>query len=94
MNEAKMLKETKRYSAAKKDLDVFRAKLKMCLATCFVEFKETFPSADRVGDKSIEVCIDIRGNKYRLIIENYYAPHRCYFVEFLTHKDYDRKYHS
>lgn len=94
MNEAKMLKETKRYSGAKRDLDVFRAKLKTCKATRFQEFKETFPSADRVGDKAIEVCIDIRGNKYRLIVENFYGPQRTYFVEFLTHKDYDRKYHS
>ena len=94
MNEAKMLKETKRYSAAKKDLDVFRAKLKKCKATCFREFKEAFPSADRVGNKTIEVCIDIRRNEYRLIIENYYDLKRTYFVEFMNHKDYGRKYRS
>lgn len=94
MNEAKMLKETKRYSAVKKDLDVFRAKLKKCKATCFQEFKEDFPSADRVGNKAIEVCIDIRGNNYRLIIENFYALQRTYFVKFMNHKDYDRKYRS
>ena len=93
-NEAKMLKETKRFSAAKKDLDVFRAKLKKCTATCFREFKETFPSADRVGDKTIEVCIDICGNNYRLIVENFYALQRTYYVEFMNHKDYGRKYRS
>jgi mRNA-degrading endonuclease HigB of HigAB toxin-antitoxin module len=93
-NEAKMLKETKRYSAAKKDLDVFREKLKKCTAQSFREFKEAFRSADRVGDKTIEVSIDICGNNYRLIVENFYESQRTYYVEFMTHKDYTRKYSS
>ena len=87
-----MLKETRRYSEARKELDSFRSKLQECNAVSFREFKEFFPSADRVGDKTFEVCINVRGNMYRLIVENYYDEQRTYFVDFLNHKDYERKY--
>ena len=87
-----MLKETRRYSEAGKELDSFRSKLQECNAASFREFKEIFPSADRVGDKTLEVCINVRGNMYRLIVENYYDRQETYFVEFLSHKDYERKY--
>ena len=87
VNEPKMLKETRRYSEAGKELDSFRLKLQECNAANFREFKEFFPSADRVGDKTFEVCINVRGNMYRLIVENYYDSRETYFVEFLSHKD-------
>ena len=91
-NEAKFLKKTGKYTGANKQLDQFRKKLADCKAKSFTEFKIAFPSADRVGDKDIEVCIDICGNNYRLIVRNYYDLQRTFFKEFLNHKDYDRKY--
>ncbi|MBF9015833.1 MULTISPECIES: type II toxin-antitoxin system HigB family toxin [unclassified Oceanispirochaeta] len=94
INERKMLKETKKYNKAGKELEAFKVVLKNCKATCFREFKEQFPSADRVGDKEVEVCIDINRNVYRLIIKNYYGEQRTVFKEFLTHDAYMRKYRS
>lgn len=53
----------------------------------FDTLRTTFPSADRVGDKTI---FNIKGNSYRLITYINYAASIIYVKEFLTHADYDK----
>jgi mRNA interferase HigB len=53
----------------------------------FVELRQAFPSADKVGNLTV---FDIGGNKARLISAMHYNTHRIYIRHILTHKEYDR----
>jgi len=51
------------------------------------ELRQTFPSADIVGNLTV---FNIGGNKARLIAAIHYNTHRIYIRHILTHKEYDR----
>ncbi|WP_213948082.1 type II toxin-antitoxin system HigB family toxin [Luteibacter sp. dw_328] len=53
----------------------------------FSDLKQTFGSADIVGDKHV---FDIRGNRYRLVCRIDYQAQHCYIRAILTHVQYDR----
>ena len=53
----------------------------------FSELRQTFPSADIVGNLTV---FNIGGNKARLIAAIHYNTHRVYIRHILTHKEYDR----
>jgi mRNA interferase HigB len=53
----------------------------------FNELRQTFPSADTVGNLMV---FNIGGNKARLIAAIHYNTHRIYIRHILTHKEYDR----
>ena len=53
----------------------------------FAELRQTFPSADKVGNLTV---FNIGGNKARLIAAIHYNTHRIYIRYILTHKEYDR----
>jgi len=53
----------------------------------FVELREVFPSADRVGNFTV---FNIGGNKYRLIALVDYIYQKIFIRNILTHPDYDR----
>jgi len=53
----------------------------------FAELKQTFPSADQVGNLTV---FNIGGNKARLIAAIHYNTSRVYIRYVLTHKEYDR----
>ena len=48
--------------------------------------RETFPKADKVGDK---IVFDIGGNKYRLITVIHFNRGKVFVRHVLTHKEYD-----
>ena len=52
----------------------------------FVELRELFPSADRVGKLTV---FNIGGNKVRLIAAIHYNRHKVYIRAVLTHSEYD-----
>ena len=52
----------------------------------FAELRQTFPSADIVGNLT---AFNIGGNKARLIAAIHYNTHRIYIRHILTHKEYD-----
>lgn len=52
----------------------------------FAELRQTFPSADTVGNLTV---FNIGGNKARLISAIHYNTHRIYVRHILTHKEYD-----
>jgi mRNA interferase HigB len=49
--------------------------------------RQTFPSADAVGNKTV---FNIKGNTYRLITAIHYNTQTIYVREFLTHAEYDK----
>jgi mRNA interferase HigB len=51
------------------------------------ELRQTFPSADIVGNLTV---FNIGGNKARLIAAIHYNTHRIYIRHILTHKEYDQ----
>ncbi|MCD6585790.1 MAG: type II toxin-antitoxin system HigB family toxin [Desulfobacteraceae bacterium] len=51
------------------------------------ELRQTFPSADIVGNLTV---FNIGGNKARLIAAIHYNTHRIYIRYILAHKEYDR----
>jgi len=54
----------------------------------FAELRQTFPTADKVGNLTV---FNIGGNKVRLVAAVHYNAHRIYIRHILTHKEYDRK---
>jgi mRNA interferase HigB len=53
----------------------------------FVELRQTFPSADKVGDL---IVFNIGGNKVRLIASIHFNRGKVYVRHVLTHEEYDR----
>jgi mRNA interferase HigB len=52
-----------------------------------VELQQVYPTAEAVGNFTV---INIKGNKYRLILSVDYEKQVVYFKYFLTHAEYDR----
>lgn len=50
------------------------------------ELRETFRTADKVGDK---IVFNIGGNKYRLITVIHFNRGKVFVRDVLTHKEYD-----
>ena len=53
----------------------------------FAELRETFPSADRVGNL---VVFNIGGNNYRLVASIHFNRQKVYIRHVMTHGEYDR----
>lgn len=53
----------------------------------FVELRQTFPSADNVGDLTV---FNVGGNKYRLIASIHFNRGKIFIRHVLTHEEYDR----
>lgn len=54
--------------------------------TCFADVRNTYNSADLVGNK---VVFNVGGNKYRLITAIDYENHKLFIRFVLTHEEYD-----
>lgn len=52
-----------------------------------LELQQVYPTAEAVGNFTV---INIKGNKYRLIISIDYEKQVVYFKYFLTHAEYNR----
>ena len=53
-----------------------------------VELQEVYPSAEAVSNFTV---INVKGNKYRLILSIDYEKQVAYFKYFLTHAEYDKE---
>ena len=51
------------------------------------EVRNAFPHADAVGDKTV---FNIKGSKYRLIVQILYDKGIIYIRDLLTHAEYDK----
>ncbi|WP_322743394.1 type II toxin-antitoxin system HigB family toxin [Sphaerospermopsis aphanizomenoides] len=54
----------------------------------FVELRQSFPSADQVGNLTV---FNIGGNKYRLIVLVKYNSQKVFIRHVLTHAEYDQE---
>ncbi|MBE2221057.1 MAG: type II toxin-antitoxin system HigB family toxin [Anaerolineae bacterium] len=54
----------------------------------FNELRQTFPSADKVGEL---IVFNIGGNKYRLIASVHFNRSKVYILQVLTHAEYDKE---
>ena len=52
-----------------------------------IDVKKTFATADAVGNFTV---INIKGNKYRLILDINYKKQLIFFKYFLTHAEYSK----
>lgn len=52
----------------------------------FNDLRNTFPSADKVGEL---VVFNISGNRYRLIVSIHFNRGKVYIRNVLTHQEYD-----
>ena len=57
--------------------------------TNWAEIKETFPSADYLGNEEL-VIFNIGGNKYRLIVDISFSQNRIFIKRIFTHAEYDK----
>ncbi len=69
-------------------LDDFYGKIKRCSPRNLAELRQTFPSADSVGDC---IVFNVGGNKYRLIVHLDYEVQTMWIRFVLTHAEYDRE---
>jgi mRNA interferase HigB len=66
-------------------LDEFYLKLKRCSPNNLPELRETFPSADLVGDC---IVFNVGGNKYRVIVHLDFEVQTMWIRFVLTHAEY------
>ena len=85
----RLLEFVKRHPHCSTALDSWYRIVKRTDFKSFAELRQTFPSADKVGNLTV---FNIGGNKARLIAAIHYNTHRVYIRHFLTHKEYDRGY--
>lgn len=73
---------------AKMALDEWYIKTEQSEWNCFADMKQTFNSADSVGNK--RYVFNIKGNTYRLIALVLFVP-KIVFIRFIgTHAEYDK----
>lgn len=83
----RLLEFAKKHPDCNTALDSWYKIVKHTKFDSFAELKQTFPSADRVGNLTV---FNIGGNKARLIAAIHYNTSRIYIRYVLTHKEYDR----
>jgi mRNA interferase HigB len=56
------------------------------------DLRETYRHADAVEVESerIATVLNIKGNKYRLVVAIHYNTQQIFAMRFMTHKEYDR----
>jgi mRNA interferase HigB len=52
-----------------------------------IDVQQVYPQAEAVGNFTV---FDIKGNRYRLIVDIVYPKHRIYIKYVLTHSEYDK----
>lgn len=67
--------------------DEFYVKIKRCTPSNLAELRQTFPSADIVGDC---IVFNVGGNKYRVIVHLDFEVQTMWIRIVLTHAEYDK----
>ncbi|PSB58939.1 type II toxin-antitoxin system HigB family toxin [Chamaesiphon polymorphus] len=76
-----------RYPDVDRAIKAFCKKVEQAEWQNLIELQQDYQSAEAVGNFTV---INIRGNKYRIILSIEYEEQIAYFKYFLTHADYDR----
>lgn len=69
-------------------LQVFCKIIKQAQWQNLIEVQQVYRNAEAVGNFTV---FNIKGNKYRLILDIDYAEQVAYFKYFLTHAEYDKE---
>ena len=83
----RLLEFAKKYPDCSTALESWYRIVKRTDFNSFMELRQTFPSADNVGNLTV---FNIGGNKARLIAAIHYNTRKIYIRHILTHKEYDR----
>jgi len=76
------------YPEAKKSIEAWTAEVQKADWNSHNELKEQFGSASIINN--LRVVFNIKGNKYRLVVDILYKNKFVYVVWFGTHKQYDK----
>jgi mRNA interferase HigB len=75
------------YPDLEENIKIFCKNIQEANWSCLLEVQEVYPSAEAVSNFTV---INVKGNKYRLILSIDYEKQVAYFKYFLTHAEYDR----
>ncbi len=84
---SKLREATLKYPDVTHQIDDFYEIIKKVLWNNLEDVKQTFSSAESVSNFTV---INIKGNKYRLILDINYQKKIIFFKYFLTHAEYDK----
>ena len=88
ISRGQLLAAVNKYPDAVKTVEQFYETLRAANWQNLEEVKQTFNSAEAVGNFTV---FNIKGNSYRLILAILYSK-LAYFKYFLTHSEYDKDY--
>jgi mRNA interferase HigB len=73
---------------AQRDLNVWRKLAESAVWATYGSLKQTFGSADKVGDC---IVFDAGNNRYRVICSVSFPKRKVYILKVMDHKEYDKK---
>jgi mRNA interferase HigB len=83
----RLLEAASEHSDLLEPLDVWYRVAKRAVWRSLDDVRQVFPSADAVGRHTV---FNIKGNRYRLIVEINYSASRLFIRQVLTHAEYDK----
>ncbi len=87
ISRARLKEAAQAHADVESALDVWFRVAKLAKWQNLVEVRQTFPSADLVGDLTV---FNIKGNSYRLIVKIEYQWQKIFIKHVLTHAEYDK----
>lgn len=85
---SKLKQSVSKYPDVSKTIQAFCKAVKKAQWQNLAEVQKVYKSAEAVGNFTI---FNIKGNKYRLILDIDYQEQVAYFKYFLTHAEYDKE---
>lgn len=84
---AKLREAASSYPDVSNQIEDFYRTIKTVYWQNLIDVQKTFSTAEAVGNFTV---INIKGNKYRLILDINYKKQLIFFKYFLTHAEYDK----
>ena len=84
----KLKQAASKYPDATKTIQALCKTIKQANWPNLIEVQQTYRDAEAVGNFTV---FNIKGNKYRLILDIDYQEQVAYFKYFLTHAEYDKE---
>ncbi len=84
----KLQQAASKYPDVTKTIKAFCQTIKRAKWKNLIELQQAYREAEAVGNFTV---LNIKGNKYRLILDIDYEEQVAYFKYFLTHAEYDKE---
>ncbi len=88
ISSGKLKQAASKHQDALKPIQAFCKTTKQAQWQNLLDVQQTYPYAEAVGNFTV---FNIKGNKYRLILDIDYVEQVAYFKYFLTHAEYDKE---